>query len=153
MKILKPILSRALLACTLFLITAAPISAQQYDKEPCYLFGFAASFADSTVYFTEIQQIADASLTKHSSLLFGREQYANQLRDYLQGIGFASPTCVVSFSVKKKNIENKYLKLKKRYTKNGNYLIKYLTPQDFAFKVQTPDPKLMIVNGGAKKKH
>ena len=149
MKILKTILSRALLACGLFLMTAAPASAQQYDKEPCY----AASFADSTVYFTEIQQIADASLTKHSSLLFGREQYANQLRDYLQGTGFASPTCVVSFSIKKKAIENKYLKLKKRYSKNGNYVIKYLAPQDFAFKVQTPDPKLMIVNGGSKKKH
>ena len=63
----------ALILCSGF---ALQVSAKQ-KIEPRYLFGFAASFADSTVYFTDIQKVDSAWIdTKTKFLLAG---YANAM--------------------------------------------------------------------------
>ena len=88
------------------------------DNRPmgAHIFGFATSFNDSTVYLTEIQYVDSAYIGK-SNFLFSRENYSYQLQNYLKSKGIANPTCVTTFAKKQKNIEKKYLKMRKRYEK------------------------------------
>ena len=51
-------------------------TAQSYKNRPCYMFGLAASFNDSTIYVTDIQHLDGAWLYNHEMFLFGRDQYA-----------------------------------------------------------------------------
>lgn len=122
----------------------------QYVQKDCYMFGFAASFSDSTVYITDIQHIDSSYVGRHNKFLYGRDQYSYQLRDYLKEKGFVNPTCITSFSTNQKEIEKKYLKLKRRYIKNGGYNFKYISVSEFNFSPQRPDPNVMVVNGGSQ---
>ena len=53
------------------------------EMRKAYVFGFASSFNDSTVYFTDIQELDSAWFTSKNKFLIGRENYSYQLRDYL----------------------------------------------------------------------
>ncbi|MFW5544379.1 MAG: hypothetical protein ACOCN0_03645 [Prevotella sp.] len=98
---------------------------------------------DSTVYITDIQQLDSAYFYNHGVFLYGRDGYAQQLKNHLKGLGFTTPTAIIFFSDKKKEIEKKYLKLKNRYSKDGAYNFKYLTSQDFLFTSVKPDESLL----------
>lgn len=133
-----------------FMLLAAVGAKAQYVQKDCYMFGFAASFSDSTVYITDIQHIDSAYVGRHNKFLYDRDQYSYQLRDYLKGQGFLNPTCITTFSMSQKEIEKKYLKLKRRYIKDGGYSIKYVSASEFSFNPQRPDPSVMAVNGGSQ---
>ncbi len=94
-------------------------------KEPVWMFGLAASFSDSTVYMTDIQIVDSAYTNNHGLFLSERNEYSNQLRAYLKAQGVKAPTCVTTFARKYKEIEKKYLKMKRRYTLKGQYNVKY----------------------------
>lgn len=106
---------------------------------PLYMFGFASSFNDSIVHITEIQKVDSAWINTKTGFLYSRENYAFQLRDYLKSADNEFPTCNVFFAEKRKDIEKKYLKLKKRYTTKGGYVVKYVDESVFRFKDITPD--------------
>lgn len=99
-----------------------------------FVYGFAASFNDSTVYFTDIQQIDSAYIDSKTKFLYSRENYSYQLRDYLDKLGFKNATCTTSFAMTKKEAEKKYLTLRKKYLEGGKYNINYLKAQDFHYK-------------------
>lgn len=99
-----------------------------------FVYGFAASFNDSTVYFTDIQQVDSAYIDSKTKFLYSRENYSYQLRDYLAKLGFKNATCVTSFSKSKKEAEKKYLALRKKYLEGGKYNINYLKEQDFRYQ-------------------
>lgn len=99
-----------------------------------YVYGFAASFNDSTVYFTDVQQVDSAYIDSKTKFLYGRETYSSQLRDFLEKSGFKNATCTTSFSTSKKETEKKYLALRKRYLEGGNYNIHYLAEKDFHYR-------------------
>uniref|UniRef100_A0AB33JLH1 Uncharacterized protein n=3 Tax=unclassified Prevotella TaxID=2638335 RepID=A0AB33JLH1_9BACT len=108
-----------------------------------YMYGFAASFNDSTVYFTDIQQV-NAAWIDNDGFLYSRDNYSYQLKDYLAKQGFNHATCITTYSDNRKDIEKKYLKTKKKYTSSkgkvkNHYSIKYLTSADFSYKPITPD--------------
>ena len=46
------------------------------------MFGFSASFNDSIVYFTTIQEVDSVWFTQKKNMLAGRSNYSNQLREY-----------------------------------------------------------------------
>ena len=69
-----------------------------------HMFGFAASFNDSTIYITEIQYVDSAYIGK-SNFLFSRENYSYQLQNYLRSIGAVTPTCITTFAKDQKRIE------------------------------------------------
>lgn len=104
-----------------------------------FLFGFATSFNDSTIYFTSIQEVDSVWIDLKSNFLYSKENYSYQLRDYLKDQGLKTPTCATFFSLKRKDIEKKFLALKKRYqtSKKQNYIIKYLSNSDFIYKAIT----------------
>ena len=104
-----------------------------------YAFGFAASFNDSTVYFTDIQEIDSAWVNEKNEFLVGRDNYSFQLKNYLTNIGLEHRTCVISYAIKRKDIEKKYRKMKEKYVKAGNFIIKYIENKDFHFTAIKPD--------------
>lgn len=140
------------MALTVALLACATAAKAQYEQRDCYMFGFAASFSDSTVYITDIQHVDSAYFGHHNGFLYGRDQYSNQLRDYLAAKGFPNPTCITAFSRKKKDIEKEFLKIKRRYTKDGGFTFKQIAPTEFSFVARKPDPSVLVVNGGGQGK-
>ncbi len=101
-------------------------------KNSVYLFGISRSFNDSIVYFTDIQRI-DAYIDNKTNFLSNRNEYSNQLREYLETQGQGTPTCVTEFSKNRAKIEKKYLKLKHRFSSKPGYEIKYITTESFKY--------------------
>lgn len=125
------------------------------EAKTAYIFGFAASFNDSTVYFTPVQQLDSAYITSKNHFLVNRENYSYQLRDYLEQQGAGNRTCIVMYDTDKKKAEKKWNKLYERYTKkpkvkkvkNGQkkddaptpFLVKKIASNEFSFKPITLD--------------
>jgi len=131
MKFKKTLLA-ALLLATSFLMPNEVFAVNRLT--PVYMFGFVSSFNDSTVYFTDIQLVDTAWIDSKTRFLYSRENYSFQLRDHMQAAGVDHPTCTVFFAEKRKDIEKRYLKMKKRYTAKGDYIVKYIEGNTFKFK-------------------
>ena len=60
------------LAIVLMAAGTANVQAQNVKVPHAYMFGFVASFNDSTVYFTNIQKVDSVWVTKKKQRLAGR---------------------------------------------------------------------------------
>lgn len=126
MKLMKYIILSALL------LAAMAIDAKPLKTNSLYMFGFSASFKDSVVYVTDIQQVEGAWIDHKTKFLLGRDQYSIQLKEYLeQSMQQQGRICMVIFATKKKEAEKKYLNLMKKYTKG--YDVRYLNAPEFKF--------------------
>lgn len=112
-----------------------------YRPAKIYMFGFAASFNDSTIYLTDIQTVNAYLVNNRTKFLANREDYSYQLRNYLQSNGLeAYPTCITMFAENEKDATKKYLKLKERYEKSKKkYSIKSLKDSQFKYTPVEPD--------------
>ncbi|MBQ0062150.1 MAG: hypothetical protein KBT15_10320 [Bacteroidales bacterium] len=100
-----------------------------------YMFGFSASFADSTVYFTDIQAMPNVKLKGKLKFLGNWSEYSYQLKNYLEiSKGLHDRTCAIFYSESKEDAEKKFIKLRKRYSEQKNLVVRYLTTADFAFE-------------------
>ena len=63
------------------LFATTVISAKRTAVDKVYMFGFAASFNDSTVYFTNVQTVDSAWMDTKTKFLLGRDNYSYQLRN------------------------------------------------------------------------
>lgn len=126
-------LKKHLLVVLACLLTGLAAEAAEKTKK-VYVYGIAISFNDSTVYLTDIQKLDSAVVTSKTKFLYGRDNYSYQLRDYLKGKGFNTPTCETTFALKQKDIEKKFIATKKRYG-NGKFTLKHLTPSEFQYTV------------------
>ncbi|MBO4827458.1 MAG: hypothetical protein J5506_09550 [Prevotella sp.] len=122
----------------LLLGTAQGAEAQNWSKQKIYAFGFAASFSDSTVYFTDIQELDDAYIRKKNHFLYHREDYSNQLKYYLADKNQKNRSCIISYALKRKDAEKKLLKMRKRYSKENHYDVRYIRPDEFSFNGVKP---------------
>ncbi len=125
-----------LTVCALFAvlgISAAP------NARTIYIYGFAASFNDSTVYFTELQKVDSAYIDSKTKFLYGRENYSFQLQDFLDQKGWKHAVCITSYGLTKKEAEKKFLYLRKKYIDKGKFDIKYLKQSDFSYQVIKPE--------------
>ncbi|MBF1638341.1 MAG: hypothetical protein HXO49_07390 [Prevotella sp.] len=116
-------------------------NAKGYRPAKIYVFGFAASFNDSTIYLTDIQTVNAYLVNNRTKFLANREDYSYQLRNYLQSNGLeAYPTCITMFAENEKDATKKYLKLKERYEKSKKkYSIKSLKDSQFKYTPVEPD--------------
>ena len=114
-------------------ISAAP------NARTIYIYGFAASFNDSTVYFTELQKVDSAYIDSKTKFLYGRENYSYQLQDFLDQKGWKHAVCITSYGLTKKEAEKKFLYLRKKYIDKGKFDIKYLKQSDFSYQVIKPE--------------
>ena len=113
------------------IISSAASAANRCTK--LFMYGFAMSLNDSTVYFTDIQEVDSAWTDTKTDFLYSRDNYSYQLRDHLKKEGIPHPTCVTMYAKTRKDIEKKYFAFKKRYTTKGKYDIKYIASTDFKY--------------------
>lgn len=136
-KILKHILFAFIAVVTLGMATT--VHAKKVQVPKMYIFGMSASFNDTIVYFTNVQDIDSAWIESKNDFLQTRDLYSNQLRDYL-AVNKQMPhrTCIVVANKNRKKLEKKYLKMVKLYTQSkdnkAHYDIRYLEDKDFHFK-------------------
>ena len=134
MKFLKHI---TLVAALIAVSALMPASAKNYVVPNAYMFGFVASFNDSIIHFTDIQEVDSVWLMQKKKMVAGRSNYSYQLRNYCaETLGMPNRTVVVVTALKRKDIEKKYVKLRKQYTgkKNAQYDIRYINTSEFRFK-------------------
>ncbi|MBR2101948.1 MAG: hypothetical protein IJ928_04255 [Prevotella sp.] len=123
-----------------FCLCAVYCDAQSnYVRQKIYAFGFAASFNDSVVYVTDIQEIDSAWVENKTGFLVSRSNYSLQLREYLaEKRHEPNRTCIITYATKRKDIDKKYLKLKSKYTKKNDFSFQVLTSADFKFLPISP---------------
>lgn len=144
----------ALAALALASISSLAVTAKNEPKTT-YIFGFAQSFNDSTVYITGVQQLDSAYIQGKGKFLVSRENYSYQLRDYLEQHGAGYRTCSVFYDTDQKKAEKKWVKLYDKYTakpkakkvKNGQKMddaptpwqVKQISNGDFSFQSIAPE--------------
>lgn len=117
----------------LVMMTATSAEAKTVKVDNLYMFGFSASFKDSVVYVTDIQNVPQARINEKKFLL-DRDQYSYQLKNYLEEtLQQPDRICLVIYDIDKKKAEKKYVKLMKKYKKG--YQVLYLNETQFRFKV------------------
>ena len=129
---------RIIAVCALLLI-AASSQAKRPIVGKMYMFGFAASFNDTIVHITDIQEVDSAWSDSKSRRLLGCEQYSYQLRDFLsENQQMPHRTCVVFYHHDRKKLEKKYSSLTRLYylPKDGqqHYDIRRLEKGQFLFR-------------------
>ena len=136
MKILKYIT----LSLVLMVSFAIKAQAKSVQEDHVYMFGFSASFNDSIIYVTDIQDVEGVWIETKGKLLMSRESYSEQLKDYFtEKMQQPNRVCITLFSTKKAKVEKKYKKLMKKYLPNPkkknwkSYDVRYLTSDDFKF--------------------
>lgn len=99
-----------------------------------YMFGFSASFSDSLVYITDIQDVDSAIIEPKTEFLVNRSAYGNQLQFFLtEKMNRPNTTCVVFFHKKKDELQKKYNKILKRYKNSNQTIVKTLSRDEFRF--------------------
>ncbi len=135
MNIKKYLVMAAVSAAAMFPST---LSAQKAEVSKLYMFGFAASFNDTIVHFTDIQTIDSAWVNPKNKFLLGRDQYSTMLRNYLTEQNLPYRTCIIIYDKKLDKLQKKYLKMKKLYAGDKkvktNNDIRMIAANDFQFK-------------------
>lgn len=127
---------------------------------PAYAFGFSASFKDSVVYFTEIGIVDSLYMNSKTKFILGRDNFSNQLKNYLEGsLGEKNRTCVFFYDVKEKNLRKTFVEMMEKYQKE-KYIVKTISQNDFRFipidmsemagKIKVKKPKKMKLEKGMK---
>lgn len=124
---------------TLLIGVAMGAEAKTVKAKHMYMFGFAASFKDSVVYMTEIQDVKGAMYDTKTKFLLSRDSYSDQLKTYFkEKMQMNDRVCMVMFATSLKKAEKKYLKLRKKYLSDkkhtSTYEVRYVTKQDFEFE-------------------
>ena len=113
----------------LFVLNIAAKRPKDKNKYGVYMAGVSASFTDSLVYFTDIQYV-DSAFVDGKGFLAGRSQYSVQLKDYLETKeGGKNRTCFMFYNLKKSKLQKELTKLKAKYNKGGNMLLKDVSPE------------------------
>lgn len=125
----------SILFAVIVVFTLCTASSLKKKDEPkvVYAFGVAASFTDTLVYYTDIQVLDSAQLTKEGFLL-KRDLYSYQLKNYLVDNELQeNSTCMIYFSDKKSKLEKEASKLLAKYKKTKNLSLVLLSPEKFKF--------------------
>jgi len=122
----------------LVMMTATSAEAKTVKVDNLYMFGFSASFKDSVVYVTDIQNVPQARINEKTKFLLDRDQYSYQLKNFLsETLQQTGRICLIIYDTDKKKAEKKYVKLMKKYKKG--YQVLYLNETQFRFKVIEDD--------------
>lgn len=111
------------------------VTAKSVINPKMYMFGFSASFADSVVYFTDIQAVDSVWTDSRTDFLLARDSYSYQLKNYFATHeNMPNRTCIVMYAKDRKKAEKKYIKLRSKYTIKGNYDVRYVDAAKFKFE-------------------
>ena len=129
---------------TLFTLTFLPSFAKK-DKQVkvkdtkitvnnMYAFGYAVSFADSTIYLTEIHKMPEVQIYKKTKFLERRGEYSAHLKHHFDSIGKPHLTCAIIFDQSEAKLRQKFVKLTEKVQKQKRKTIKAVPAQEFTFK-------------------
>ncbi len=118
--------------------------AKEVQVPKMYIFGFAASFNDTIVHFTNVMDMDSVWIESKNKFLLGRQLYSRQLRDYLSDKKqLPQRTCVVMFGTNRSKLEKKMLKMRKLYLKSKDgqqhYDVRFLDDTEFHFRALSHD--------------
>jgi hypothetical protein len=95
------------------------------DSVPVYIWGVSMSFSDSTVYFTEIQELD--SVVLQNGALPHLQYYSYELKDYMSfEENMPGRISVIYFNEKRSKLEKKELKVKKHLIEKEGKIVRYL---------------------------
>lgn len=124
---------KILFAVALVFTLCSAFSLKKGHSKPVYAFGIAASFTDSVVYFTDIQLLDSAKLTK-DGFLAHRELYSYQLKNYLEDNRLQeNSTCMIYFSENRKKLEKEATKILSKYKRGKNVIVSKIESDKFHF--------------------
>ncbi len=136
MKIIKYIVLALMVTMTV------ELQAKHVKPAHVYMFGFSASFQDSTVYVTDIQDVQGAWIDSKTKFLLGRDNYSYQLKEHFtNNLQDPDRVCMVFFATSKSKAEKIMKKLMKKYVPNHKkskkkwktYDVRYITSAYFKF--------------------
>ena len=128
---------RYVLVALMALLICSSFTLKGKKTEGVYLFGVAASFNDSVVYFTPIQHVDSVKLEK--GFLPKRAQYAYQLKNQIEYSKNKSDyTCMIYFAETKAKLEKEAAKVKGKYIKSRLHLEEIPT-ETFTFRKPTDE--------------
>ncbi len=132
-----------------------------------YMFGFAASFNDTIVHFTDVMEVDSVWIESKYNFLLGRNYYSHQFRDYLNATEkMPLRTCVTFYAKTRAKAEKKLLKMRRLYgpskkTGLSHFEVRYIDSGAFQYKavniqeydeVEVEDEKPEKPKKGKKKK-
>lgn len=124
---------KILLAIALVFTVCSAFSLKKNNSKPVYAFGISASFIDTVVYYTEIQILDSAKISKEG-FLSHRELYSYQLKNYLEDSKLQqNSTCMIYFSESKAKLEKEATKILNKYKKNENMSVQRVNIDKFHF--------------------
>lgn len=124
---------KILFAIALVFTMCSAFSLKKDHSKPIYAFGISASFTDSVVYFTDIQVLDSAKLSKEGFLTH-RELYSYQLKNYLEDNRLQeNSTCMIYFSDNRKKLEKEATKILSKYKKNKRVAVTQIDTEKFHF--------------------
>ena len=124
---------RMLLALALVFMVCSAFTMKKGKDKPVYVFGIAASFSDTVVYYTPVQ-LVDSVVLDHHGFLPRRELYSYQLKNYVEyTLGKPNYTCMIYFSEKKAKLEREASKIIGNYRKD-NVSVQMLDGKAFVFE-------------------
>jgi len=124
---------KILFAIALVFTMCSAFSLKKGNSKPVYAFGISASFTDSVVYFTDIQILDSAKISK-DGFLAHRELYSYQLKNYLEdNLLQQNSTCMIYFSENKSKLEKEATKILNKYKKSRNMTVTRIEADKFRF--------------------
>lgn len=102
-----------------------------------YMYGLSASFNDTVVYITDVQEVDSAYLVSRK-FLGGIREYVGQLDSHFRAKGDDKRTNTVFFCRTRKEAEKRYVKLRRRYTA-PDISLQTLPTGEFTFHAVRPD--------------
>lgn len=134
-------MKKYIVAILCMLMIGACLTTANARKQPVphmYMFGLAASFTDTIVHFTAIQELDSVWIESKNDFLQERDSYSSQLREYLnQKQQMPHRTCIVFYSQKRAKLEKKFQKIMRLYTQSKDGLqhfdVRHINPQQFHF--------------------
>ena len=124
---------KILFAIALVFTMCSAFSLKKDHSKPVYAFGISASFTDSVVYFTDIQVLDSAEVSKEGFLAH-RELYSYQLKNFLEDNQLQqNSTCMIYFSENRKKLEKEATKILNKYKRNNRMTVSRIDGEKFRF--------------------
>jgi hypothetical protein len=141
-------LSTFLLIAFLCSSLAHVAAASKPEMRRVYMFGFAASFKDSTACQTTIQMVDSAWIDPQHKFLMDRSLYSLQLQYHMESVEKCKNSiCSVFFSTNPRKLKRTWRRIQKRYEKNPS--LQYVVLTDDRFRFQAEEYRQILVGDEA----
>lgn len=121
---MKNLSGRVLSLTTVLLLGLSLTAIAKPKKTQVWMFGFSASFTDSTIYISNIQLVDPVFIESSTGFLYDRSIYSLQVENFVEEqLGKPRTTCTIFFDKKRKKMDNKLFSIRKRFLRDGSMTV------------------------------